>query len=64
MKFGDCFLMASVPEAKEMCSDKMEEMKKEIAKLKGQQKELASESEDLKKKLYAKFGNQIQLEEN
>lgn len=64
IKFGDSFLMASVDEAKNMCEEKNAELEAEEKKLVSQQATFNSESDELKKKLYAKFGNQIMLDEN
>lgn len=55
--------MASVEEAKEMCEEKGKELDDEIKRIEVQQKKLAGETTDLKKKLKSKFGDQIQLED-
>lgn len=62
--FGSCFLVASTEETRELCKEKEEEYNKKLEDLKVKQKLVSEERDSLKKKLYAKFGNQIQLEEN
>lgn len=47
-----------------MCEEKDAEIDAEISRLAATQKKLASQSDDLKKQLYTKFGNQIMLDEN
>lgn len=64
VKFGDSFLIATVDEAKNMCDEKQKELDVEVTKLTEQKKKLAGESDTLKKKLYTKFGNGIQLEDS
>lgn len=56
--------MASVTEAKTMCEEKQAELDEEISKLNQSKAKLATESDQLKKGLYAKFGNQIMLDES
>lgn len=56
--------MASVDEAKKMCEEKQAELDDGIKKLAADKVKITAESEELKKGLYAKFGNQIQLEES
>ena len=64
IKFGDSFLVTTVDEAKTMCEEKDAELEQEVKKLNDQQKKIGGESDELKKKLYAKFGSAIMLEEN
>jgi chaperonin cofactor prefoldin len=56
--------MASVEEAKTMCEEKDAELAAEVKTITLQQVKVGAESDELKKKLYAKFGSQIMLEEN
>lgn len=56
--------MASVEEAKTMCEEKDSELEGEVKKLNEQQVKVSKESDELKKKLYGKFGSQIMLDEN
>ena len=56
--------MASVEEAREMCEAKSAEFGEELKRVETHQSKLVSVTEDLKKKLKAKFGNQIQLEDD
>ena len=56
--------MASVEEAREMCESKTAEIGEELKRVESQQAKFAGVTEDLKKKLKAKFGNQIQLEDD
>lgn len=56
--------MATVEEAREMCEAKTAEINDEVKRVETHQGKLVSVTEDLKKKLKAKFGNQIQLEDD
>lgn len=56
--------MASVDEARAMCEAKTEEINEELKRVETHQHKLLNETDDLKKKLKAKFGNQIQLEDD
>lgn len=64
VKFGDSFFVTTVTDAKVMCEDKDKEMDVEIENLSSQLKVLQGEVDVLKKKLYSRFGTQINLEEN
>ena len=46
-----------------MLTAQMEEMQKEIEELQAEEKDLMGAMGELKKKLYAKFGSSINLEE-
>lgn len=56
--------MATVADAKVMCEDKDKEMDREVESITNQLKGLQAEVDVLKKKLYSRFGTQINLEEN
>ena len=64
MKIGEVFLRMSPDDAQGYIDQSKEEIEKEIAEL---DKQIATHTQDLKSlkvKLYAKFGNNINLEED
>ncbi|XP_014248254.1 probable prefoldin subunit 4 [Cimex lectularius] len=60
---GECFLYRPLDEAMEAVQERIKQRKEEIKEIEAKQKLLTDEMSVLKRQLYAKFGDQINLEE-
>ncbi|XP_071038181.1 prefoldin subunit 4 [Parasteatoda tepidariorum] len=61
-RIGDVFVFVTMDQAQEMLADKKESISEEAKVLKEQQESIKQTMSDLKVQLYAKFGNNINLE--
>ncbi|KAG0257816.1 hypothetical protein BG011_003745 [Mortierella polycephala] len=61
-RIGEAFVSLSVEAAQERISNSQVELEKEIEELKSQMDEAAEKMDELKKVLYTRFGNAINLE--
>ncbi|KAF9585619.1 hypothetical protein BGW38_001528 [Lunasporangiospora selenospora] len=63
-RIGDAFISLSLEAAQERISKSQEELDKEIGELKTQMDQAVEKMDELKKVLYARFGNAINLEKD
>ncbi|KAJ2513568.1 hypothetical protein H4217_006264 [Coemansia sp. RSA 1939] len=61
-KIGDAFVMLPLEEAQERVEKEMESIDQHVEDLDSQISDISSQMEDLKKVLYKRFGNSINLE--
>jgi chaperonin cofactor prefoldin len=62
-QFADCFVMTSVEKAKEITEARIKDVKAAIDQKSQQRNDLKKSLDKLKGELYAKFGNNINLDE-
>jgi len=63
-QYGELFIMKTQDEAEQNFNEDKEEANKQLEILKAKSAELESSMTDLRTQLYAKFGNNIRLEES
>ena len=63
IKYGDCFFRATVAQSQEYLESKISQVKTSQAELTNDSEDTTKKIKKLKASLYAKFGTQINLEE-
>lgn len=63
VKYGDCFFRSTAADTQVYLESKIDKIKQSEVELKSQIEDIQKKLKKLKASLYAKFGNQINLEE-